>query len=90
VAAFGWRAVYLGRVPIAAIALGLTPVLRGGSQPVPAPLLARDHDKELTIPNTWRFDIGSHINARGQRPRGEQREPTVRCSGKFGAITTPT
>lgn len=29
------------RVPIAAIALGLTPVLRGGSQPVPAPLLAR-------------------------------------------------
>jgi MFS family permease len=35
VAGFGWRAVYLGRVPIAAIALGLTPLLRSGPPPRP-------------------------------------------------------
>jgi MFS family permease len=40
VAAFGWRAVYLGRIPIAAVALALTPVLRRGlsPRPVAAPL----------------------------------------------------
>ena len=31
------------------------------------------------------LDSGSHINARAQRTRGEQREPAARWSGEFDA-----
>jgi len=32
---------------------------------------------------TVTLDSGSHINTRGQRPEGEQREPPARWSAKF-------
>ena len=39
------------------------------------------HDPDITVT----LDSGSHINARGQRPEGEQREPPGRCTAKLDA-----
>jgi hypothetical protein len=41
--------------------------------------IAGTHDSDITVT----LDSGSHINARGQRPEGEQREPPVRCTDEM-------
>ncbi len=46
---------------------------------------ARDHEKELTTPNAWPLDIGSHINAGGEAAAASECEPAVRSSAMLAA-----